>query len=122
MQDFLGACEANYLTLSLYLSARDGAHSKTIQAYDELHRAYQALHAHSEALKTHNEKLAGEYQRLLDHCVALEEAYQKLATAYRAATHPDTGTLPANDLPDPHSTKTDDKPPADCSTSESANG
>jgi len=88
MQDFLGGCEANYL-------ARDGAHCKTIQACDELHRAYQALHAHSEDLNTHSEKLAGDYQRLLDHCNALEEEYQKLATAYRAATHPQVSTMPA---------------------------
>jgi hypothetical protein len=88
MQDFLGGCEANYL-------ARDGAHCKTIQACDELHRAYQALHAHSEDLNTHSEKLAGDYQRLLDHCNALEEEYQKLATAYRAAPHPQVSTMPA---------------------------
>jgi hypothetical protein len=113
MRDFLAGCEANYLTLYLYLSAQEGAHFKTVQAYDELHRAYQALHAHSE-------KLTGEYRRLLDHCIALEKEYHKLATAYRAATHPDTGTMSANDLSEGHRSESHEKPVAD-STSESAN-
>ena len=113
MRDFLAGCEANYLTLYLYLSAREGAHFKTLQGYEELHRAYQALHEHSEKLKD-------EYQRLLDHSIALDKEYHKLAAAYRAATHPETSTMPTNGLPTTHSAETHDDSQAGSSVSESA--
>jgi Methyltransferase domain len=113
MRDFLAGCEANYLTLYLYLSARDGAHFKTVQAYEELHRAYQSLHEHSE-------NLAVEYQRLLDHYIALEKEYNKVANAYRTFTHPEASTMPAKHLGGAHSAETHDNSPAESSPSESA--
>jgi hypothetical protein len=109
MHDFLAACETSYLTLYLYLLAQEGSHFKTVQAYNELDCAYHALHTGSEKLTgeyqrllDHSISLEKEYQRLLDHCISLEKEYQKLATAYRAATHQETGSMPANDLADAH--------------------
>jgi Methyltransferase domain len=105
MHDFLALCETSYL-------ARDGTHCKTLQAYNELDHAYQALH-------THSEKLAGEYQRLLDHCIALEKEYNKLAKAYRTVTHPEASTMSAKNLGGAHSAETHDNSPAESSPSES---
>lgn len=112
MHDFLTGCETSYLTLYLYLSAQEGAHFKTVQAYEELDHAYQALH-------THSEKLTGEYQRLLDHYIALEKEYNKLAKAYRTVTHPEASTMPAKNLGGAHSAETHDNSPAESSPSES---